>query len=164
MRVNALSKSYFGQSTNTELIRHPSSRAPRPQPMIPPGVLPTRLAALAPGRSADAATSTTQTPGLQLRIGNGSRLRRAVLAPRPRRRQPATRHADAATRRIDELTSPAKIALTSALLVPPLGLEPRLCGFKSPSVRSSTSRNGSVRPPSSENIPSIFQPVPAISH
>jgi hypothetical protein len=81
-----------------------------------------RLAALAPGRSADAATSTTQTPGLQLRIGNGSRLRRAALAPRPRRRQPATRHADAARRRIDELTSPAKIALTIALLVPPRGI------------------------------------------
>jgi hypothetical protein len=44
MRVSALSKSYFGQSTITELIRHPSSRAPCPQPMIPPGVLPTRAA------------------------------------------------------------------------------------------------------------------------
>jgi hypothetical protein len=42
MRVRALSKSYFGQSTITELIRHPSSRAPCPQPMIPPGVLPTQ--------------------------------------------------------------------------------------------------------------------------
>ena len=42
MRVSALSKSYFGQSTITELIRHPSSRAPCPQPIIPPGVLPTQ--------------------------------------------------------------------------------------------------------------------------
>lgn len=42
MRVNALSKSYFGQSTITELIRHLSSRATCPQPMTPPGVLPTQ--------------------------------------------------------------------------------------------------------------------------
>ena len=42
MRVSALSKSYFGQSTITELIRHPSSRAPCPQPITPPGVLPTQ--------------------------------------------------------------------------------------------------------------------------
>ena len=44
MRVSALSKSYFGQSTIAEFIRHPSSRAPCPQPMIPPGVLLTGLA------------------------------------------------------------------------------------------------------------------------
>ena len=42
MRVGALSTSYFGQSTITELISHPSSRAPCPQPIIPPGVLPTQ--------------------------------------------------------------------------------------------------------------------------
>jgi hypothetical protein len=41
MRVSALSKSYFGQSTITELICHPSSRAPCPQSITPPGVLPT---------------------------------------------------------------------------------------------------------------------------
>jgi len=42
MRVSALSKSYFGQSTITELIGHPSSRGSCPRPMIPPGVLPTQ--------------------------------------------------------------------------------------------------------------------------
>jgi hypothetical protein len=42
MRVCALSKSYFEQSTITELISHPSSRAPCPQPITPPGVLPTQ--------------------------------------------------------------------------------------------------------------------------
>jgi hypothetical protein len=80
MRVCALSKSYFGQCTITELIGHSSSRTSRPQPINPPGVLPTqgyrdgesqeRPAVLARRRSAPAGTSATQTPCLQHRTGD----------------------------------------------------------------------------------------------
>jgi hypothetical protein len=42
MRVCALPKGYFGQSTITELISHPSCRAPCPQPITALGVLPTQ--------------------------------------------------------------------------------------------------------------------------
>ena len=42
VRVCALSESYLGQSTTTELIGHPSCRAPCAQPNTPPGVLPAR--------------------------------------------------------------------------------------------------------------------------
>jgi hypothetical protein len=39
-----MSKIYLKQSTITEYISHLSSPAPDPQPITPPGVLPTRAA------------------------------------------------------------------------------------------------------------------------
>ena len=42
MRVCPLSKIYLEQSTITEFISHLSSPAPHPQPITPPGVLPTQ--------------------------------------------------------------------------------------------------------------------------
>ena len=42
MRVCPLSKIYLEQSTITEFISHPSFPAPDPQPITPPGVLPTQ--------------------------------------------------------------------------------------------------------------------------